>query len=222
MLTIDVSSTDTTIPMTRVRIAQYRCGSGSPSSAGFSVSRRAPPTKATPGAAPGGAELFCLIYDLRDQQEQIGVTGLLAGGGQHRVHLPAVMGLVIKEMGYQQPMRGVDLAVGGPAKPCHVLIEPRVVNLHSPARDVGVGLFANRAEHGKIVDQSGALLDRDIRLWPIVKARHPLLVAPQQMVEGAVDRSPKRGCRRSASESRAAARYSRRFISALYSAIVRI
>jgi hypothetical protein len=35
--------------------------------------------------------------DLGDQQEEVGVTGRLAGGSQHRLNLPAVMGLVIEE-----------------------------------------------------------------------------------------------------------------------------
>src|ERR1700746_2451185 len=128
MFTIEVSSTDTTIPMTRVRIAQYRCGSGSPSSAGFIVSRRAPLTKATPGAAPGGAELFCLIYNLRDQQEQIGIAGFLAAGGQHRVYLATMMGLVIEEMRHQQTERRMHLTIGGAAEPGEVLVKPRVID----------------------------------------------------------------------------------------------
>ena len=37
MFTIAVSSTDATNPMISVRIAQYRCGSGSPSSAVFVI-----------------------------------------------------------------------------------------------------------------------------------------------------------------------------------------
>jgi len=42
-----------------------------------------------------------LTNDLRDEQEQIGVARLLARGGQHRMRLPAMMGLVIEEMGHQ-------------------------------------------------------------------------------------------------------------------------
>src|SRR5712671_3904203 len=39
---IALSSTDMTIPTTSVRIAQYRCGSGTPSSAVFILPRRPP------------------------------------------------------------------------------------------------------------------------------------------------------------------------------------
>src|SRR5271165_758004 len=39
---IALSSTDRAIPTARFRIAQYRCGSGSPSSAVFILSRRPP------------------------------------------------------------------------------------------------------------------------------------------------------------------------------------
>lgn len=42
--------------------------------------------------------------DFGDQQEQIGVASLLPGGGQHRVGLAAMMGLVVEEMGDQQTL----------------------------------------------------------------------------------------------------------------------
>jgi hypothetical protein len=34
-----------------------------------------------------------LLYDPRHDQEQVGVAGLLAGGGQQRMRLAAVVGL---------------------------------------------------------------------------------------------------------------------------------
>ena len=119
-----------------------------------------------------------------------------------------MMGLMVEEVGHQQPERSADLAVGGAAEPGAIFGEPGVVDLAGPARDVPVGLFALGTEHGEILDHAGALLDRGGRLRPAVKARHPLLVAPQDVGQRAVDRAPEapRGIRRSVSESRAAAR----------------
>ena len=59
------------------------------------------------------ADLFvnCSGNHLRDDQEQIGVAGLLAGGGQQRVRLAAVMRLMVEEMGDEEPLRRADLAL---------------------------------------------------------------------------------------------------------------
>src|SRR5260370_19929532 len=65
--------------------------------------------------------VLLLIHDLRDQQEEVGVAGFLAGGGQHRMHLSAMMRLGIEEMSHQQLMWGADLAVCGAAEPSQVL-----------------------------------------------------------------------------------------------------
>ena len=43
-------------------------------------------------------------------QEQIGVLGLFAGGGDQRMRLAAVMRLVIEEMRDEQPVRRAHLA----------------------------------------------------------------------------------------------------------------
>src|SRR6516164_4293646 len=73
--------------------------------------------------AEGRAELSA-ADDRGDQREQVGVVGLLAGGGQHRMDLPAVMGLVVEEMGDQKPQRSTHLAIGRTAEPGEVLGEP--------------------------------------------------------------------------------------------------
>ena len=53
---IALSSTDMTIPTTRVRIAQYRCGSGTPSSAVFILPRRPPSVLQRSKIFPAGRE----------------------------------------------------------------------------------------------------------------------------------------------------------------------
>src|SRR6516165_7842426 len=52
--------------------------------------------------AEGRAELSA-ADDRGDQQEQVGVVGLLAGGGQHRMDLSTMMGLMVEEVGHQEP-----------------------------------------------------------------------------------------------------------------------
>src|SRR5438874_2095227 len=59
-----------------------------------------------------------------------------------------------------------------------------------PARDVGIALFARRAQLGPILDEMVALFDRRRRPLPVVEAAHPLRVAPQDVHERAVDRAP--------------------------------
>src|SRR5882762_9641172 len=54
---------------------------------------------------------------LRDDQEQIGVAGLLPGGGQQGMRLATMMGLVIEEMGDEEPLRSGDLALRGTTEP---------------------------------------------------------------------------------------------------------
>src|SRR5262249_39155350 len=48
---------------------------------------------------------------------------------------------------------------------------------------------------GEILDQAGALLLDHGGLRPVVEARHPGLVAPQQMTERAMDRGPESAAR---------------------------
>src|SRR6516162_3668678 len=105
--------------------------------------------------------------------------------------LPAVMGLVVEEMRHQQPLFGGYLAIGRTAEPGQILGEPGVVDLVGPARDGGIGLIALGPERREILDHAGALLDRGGWPFPAVKARHPALVAPQDVRQSAVDRSPK-------------------------------
>src|SRR4029077_19401070 len=94
------------------------------------------------------------------------------------------------EMADQKAFRGAHFAPGGAAEPDQVFRHPGIIDLDGPARNVGVGRLARRAERLKIIDHPGALLDGDVGLWPVVETRHPLPVAPQQMVEGAVDGAP--------------------------------
>jgi len=93
-----------------------------------------------------------LGHDLRNQQEQVGIAGLLASGRQHSVHLPAVMRLMIEEMRHQEAQRRANFAIGRTAEPGEILLESCIVDLRSPSRDIGIGLFARRAERGKVVD----------------------------------------------------------------------
>ena len=99
-------------------------------------------------AAEGVASLRytrSLANDLRDEQEQVGIAGLLAGGGQHRMRLSAVMGLVIEEMRHQQPLLGGYLAIGGAAKPSQVVGKPCVIDFGRPRK---YRRLPSRARHG--------------------------------------------------------------------------
>src|SRR5262249_47877699 len=73
--------------------------------------------------------------------------------------------------------------------------EPRVIDAFRPGGDPGVGLDPQAAEFGKILDHPGAVLEGDGRPGPAVEARHPDLVAPQEMRQGAVDRVPEGAAR---------------------------
>jgi len=79
---------------------------------------------------------------LRQDEKQIGVAGLLSGSSQQRVRLAAVMCLVIEEMCDQEALRRGDFTVCGAAEPGQVRIEPFVVDVLGPARDIGIGLLA--------------------------------------------------------------------------------
>src|SRR5437868_2335270 len=106
------------------------------------------------------------------------------------MRLPAVMGLVIEEMGDEKPLWSADLSLSGSAKPHQILREPCLIDLCGPARDIGIGLVASRAELGEILDEMIAFLDRRRGLRPIIEAAHPLTVAPQDVHESAVERAP--------------------------------
>ena len=93
------------------------------------------------GTRPRGVQ-DALPDDVRDQQKEIGIAGRLAGGGQHRMGLPAMVGLVIEEMRHQQPLFGGYLTIGRTAEPGQVLGEPGIVDLVGPARDARIGLLA--------------------------------------------------------------------------------
>src|SRR5665213_1317875 len=83
---------------------------------------------------------------LRYHQEQIGIVGLFAGGGDQRVCLAAVVRLMVEEMGDEQPLRRADLALRGAAEPGEVGPEPGLVDLARPALDSRVGTDPRRAQ----------------------------------------------------------------------------
>jgi hypothetical protein len=132
------------------------------------------------------------LRDVRHHQKQVGVAGLLTGRGQQGVRLATVVGLVVEEMGDEQALRPLQLAVGGATKPCQVAGEPRFVDSRRPALDIGVTLRPHSAQFVVILDHVGALLDRRLRPRPVVEARHPLGVGPQYVGQSAVDRAPER------------------------------
>ena len=55
--------------------------------------------------------------------------------------LPAMVRLVVEEVGYQEPQRCRHLAIGGTAEPGEVFGEPSIVDLRGPTRDVRIGPF---------------------------------------------------------------------------------
>src|SRR5262252_8670043 len=91
-------------------------------------------------------------------QKQIGVAGLLAGGGDHRVRLAAMMRLVIEEMRDQEAARQAQVLLRRLAEPGQVAGEPCVVDAFRPGRDPGIGLDPETAQLGKILDHAGAVL----------------------------------------------------------------
>src|SRR5579862_3667525 len=127
---------------------------------------------------------------LRHDQEQVGVVGLFAGSGDQRMRLAAVVRLVVEEVGHQEALRSADLAAGGAAEPGQIPVEPSLIHLARPARDVAVGLVARGAQFLPTLDKMVALLDRRCRARPVVEAAHPLAVAPQDVAQRAVDRVP--------------------------------
>src|SRR5947208_9089743 len=116
-----------------------------------------------------GASANRLGEHLPDDEKQIGVAGLLPGGGQERVCLAAVMRLVIEKMRDEEALWRRDFAVGGAAKPGQVRVEPFVVDLLRPARDIGIGLLAGGAQFRPVLDEMVALFDGRRRALPAVE-----------------------------------------------------
>src|SRR4051794_12004035 len=104
------------------------------------------------GEEPGAPAIFLFDYP-GDQQEQIGVAGLLPGGGDQRMRLSAMMRLMVEEMRDEQPFRRADFTLRRAAEPHQILIEPVLVDLRGPGRDVGVGPTARLAQLGKVLDE---------------------------------------------------------------------
>ncbi|MNC86215.1 hypothetical protein D3C83_18550 [compost metagenome] len=119
----------------------------------------------------------------------------MSGGGDERVRLAAVVRLMVEEVRDEQPFGRADLATGGAAEPLQIGIEPGVVDLGGPGRDPGIGLFARRTQRGPVGDEPVAFLDRGLRPRPVVEAAHPLVVAPQDVDQRAVQRTPERAVR---------------------------
>src|SRR5579871_3689549 len=74
--------------------------------------------------------------------EQVGVAGRLARGGDQRVRLAAVVSLVVEEVRDQEAARLADLLLQGTAEPHHVVGEPRLGHAGGPCHDLGIALVA--------------------------------------------------------------------------------
>jgi hypothetical protein len=84
---------------------------------------------------------------------------LLPSGDQQGMRLAAMMGLMIEEMGDEEPLGAPDPALRGAAEP-HQISPSHFINLGGPARDIGIGLVASGAELAEILDEMIALFDR--------------------------------------------------------------
>src|SRR6266446_10025920 len=111
------------------------------------------------------------------------------------MRLAAVVGLVVEEMGDKQPPLRRHLAVGGAAEPGQVTVKPSVIDPRRPALDISVAPRPGRAQFAVVLDHMGTLLNGRLRPRPVVEARHPLTVAPQDVYQRAVDRAPERTAR---------------------------
>jgi hypothetical protein len=89
---------------------------------------------------------LCKVLPCSNDQSEIRVAGLLAGRGDHRVRLAAMMSLVIEEMGNQNAARCAHLASGGYAEPHLVFLQPAVRDACRPVGDARVGLSSGLAQ----------------------------------------------------------------------------
>src|SRR5258705_7792945 len=87
-----------------------------------------------------------LVQPPSNDQRQVGVAGLLAGGGDHRVRLAAMMRLVIEKMGNQNAARCAHLASDRYAEPRLIVLQPTVGDACRPVGDAGVGLRSGPAQ----------------------------------------------------------------------------
>ena len=109
-------------------------------------------------------------------REQIGVAGLLAAGGDQRVRLAAVMGLVIEEMRHQEAPRLAQLLLRRGTEPDLILGQPVIGDAPGPGRNPRVGIGAqppqarrNRRSAPRSPSGSpsgfGQPSNRDIHIW---------------------------------------------------------
>src|SRR6185503_9137465 len=82
--------------------------------------------------------------------------------------------------------------VGRWAEPREILPEPLLRHPAGPVRDFGIGCDAQPRQLIEVCNQSRAVLLDHLGLRPAVEARHPRLVAPEQMAERAMQRAPER------------------------------
>src|SRR5580704_14426070 len=87
----------------------------------------------------------------RDDQEQIGAAGLLAGGGQQRVRLAAVVCLVVEESVMRSRFGARTSRSAAPLN--HTMSASSQVSSTpaGPTRDVDNGLVARHAQLGEIL-----------------------------------------------------------------------
>ena len=76
---------------------------------------------------------------LRQHQRQVGVAGIMTEIRQYRVHLAAMMSLVIEEVRHGQLPRPADFALRAADNPHEVLVQPSLLHDGGPSGNIGVG-----------------------------------------------------------------------------------
>src|SRR5215472_6168374 len=106
---------------------------------------------------------------------------------QYRMHLAAMMSLVIEEVRHCQLLRPADFVLRAADNPHEVLVKPVLLHSGSPSGNIGIGAHSFGTEFGEIRIELIALLYTLLRFWPAGEAEHPDTVTPQQVVQRAVE-----------------------------------
>src|SRR5467141_342188 len=99
-----------------------------------------------------------LVEPSSNNQRQVRVAGLLAGRGDHRVRLAAMMSLVIEKMGNQNAARCAHLSSGRYTEPHLIFLQPAVGDACRPVGDAGVDSGSGLVQLVEVANQVGAVL----------------------------------------------------------------
>src|SRR5579872_6002837 len=152
-------------------------------------------------AAATSARIFCsscavsgMAVSRRSirHERQVGIARPAARLGEHRMHLAAMMGLMIEHVGDKNPARPRPFALGGPRIVGLIGGKPGVIDAVGPVENFPVERRALGLQGLPFRENRHRIRNADRRPRQVGEAGHPALVAPQDVVERLVDRAEPR------------------------------